>query len=132
MASIEAVELGASFGELGVGVAGVVAAEGMVVEVRGVEGPALLVAPPRAKSPANLARFSSIITMVAPEESKLKHAQLKMKERVMQSMWVEEVVKGTYTQVLGKGGGVAPMLDKISSVENHAQVGQDLACFAAG
>ena len=54
-----------------------------------------------------------------------------MKERIMQSMWVKETVKGTYTQVFGKGGGVAPMLDKISSVENHAQAGQNLACFAA-
>jgi len=74
MASIGAVELGASFGEPGVGVAGVVVAEGMVVEVGGAEGPALLAAPPRAKSPTNLACFSSVITMAAPEESKLKYA----------------------------------------------------------
>jgi len=102
MASIGAVELGASFGEPRVEAVWVDAAEGMVVEVGGAEGPSLLAAPPRDKSPSNLAHFSSVITMAAPEESKLKHAQLKMNEKVMQSMWVKEMVKGTYTQVFGK------------------------------
>ena len=63
--------------------------------------------------------------------STLKHAQLKMKERVMQRMWVKEMVKGTYTQVVGQGGGVAPMFDKINCVENHTQAGQNLTYLAA-
>ena len=68
IASIGAGELWACFGEPGVGVAGVVAVEGTVVEVGGAEGPALSAAPPRAKSSANLARFSSFITMAAQEK----------------------------------------------------------------
>ena len=85
------------------GFVGAVAAKGMVVEVGGAEGPALLAAPPRAKSPTNLARFSSVITMAAPEESKLKHAQLKMKERVMQIMWVKENGEGNLYPSIWQG-----------------------------
>ena len=49
----------------------------------------------------------------------------------MQRMWVKEMVKGTYTQVVGQGGGVAPMFDKINCVENHTQAGQNLTYLAA-
>jgi len=41
------------------------------------------------------------------------------------------MMKETHTQVFGKGGEVVPMLDYFSSIEDHTQAGQDLACFAA-
>jgi len=30
------------------------------------------------------------------------------------------MMKETHTQVFGKGGGVAPMLDYFNNIENHA------------
>ena len=36
----------------------------------------------------------------------------------------------SYTQIVGKGSRVAPMLDEVSCIEDNAQAGQDLAHFA--
>ena len=35
-------------------------------------------------------------------------------------------MKGSYTQVVREGGGVALMLDEFRSVEDHTQASQDL------
>ena len=78
IASIGAVEAGATLGEAGVGVArgeaavgvlGMGATRGVVAEVGGAEGPALFAVLPRVKSPVSLARFSWVITMAAPERN---------------------------------------------------------------
>ena len=73
IASIGAGELWTFFGEPGVGVARVVAVEAIVVEVGGAKGHALPAVPLRAKSPANLARFSSFITIAAPGKASQRH-----------------------------------------------------------